>query len=1248
MKTYYPLILLLSLVSVTTLFAQSSCDLLSGNINLGGTAHDPGFQENDPVDMTATLSNGNFVVAWETRDGVDGDASGAYFRLFKEDGTSLTNASIPYNDINATGTGDQGIGGPKVVALTNGFVIGWESENGPGDTGAANDEQQDVFIRVYNNDGNPVSGSTRISVAAQEDHLMYILPLSAGGFVVLIRIDEDNTGNNDDFFIQIFNATGTAVGGLINVSGGVHDGSFQSTDVAQVMVELSNGSFAVAWEAREAADGDGDGAFFRIFNTDATPVTGVITPYTDINASGTGDQGTPGPKLISLANGDFVVGWDSEQGPGDVGPGNDDDHDVYFRVYKTDGTPVSGTTKANSDNAAEEEKLRGLIALTGGNFAVLYDADEDETGNLDDYFVRTFTPAGVAAGGSVEISGGAHINFFSTIQPNEQGFAALNNGNFVVGWAARDGADGDQSGIYYRVFNATGAAVSAVTMPYADINANGTGDQSSSGPVIKALPDGFAIAWTSGEGPGDVGPGGDDNKDVYHRVIKNDGSPFCGTTKTNTDNDAEEDILETIQPLNNGDFVVIYRDDEDVENKDDFFARVIGGAPLSAVCPTIGEMTITPACEGAPYTITVSGLENMAKADNNERDYGLTFHALLSLGGDIYETLDFFVIGTVPFSALSNGGTTATFTPPFIDDLNLLIVARLDAVPAAANCRPQTSLTRVIENKPFIQLAAPPHSCVDAGVQMGLGSASPAGGVFSGPGITDGGNGTYSLDPAAAGVGMHQLTYTVTSALCGATFETRDFEIFAKPTVAFAAPANLCFDAGLQTGLGSGTPAGGVYAGTGVTDGGNGMTYSFDPTVAGVGSHTIAYTYTDGNGCSAMASGVVEVFAMPAVTFIALNDLKVDAGAQTGLSGGTPAEGSATDDMGGYSGPGVTDGGNGMTYAFDPAVAGIGVHTITYTYTDGNGCMAMASDEVEVLPGGLVITPIDNINDLNADGTGISVGQEVAIQGVVHCSDFLESAEIQFYVLETNGDGIGVYAAQTLNDYVPMEGDEVIIEGNISQFNGSLEITPTNITLVSQNNDLVTPVVVNALTEPLENKLVTLEINDANSQTVQLFTFNGGFFLELPSASQGTLGVRVWNSTGISAEFLANYASRTDISLYRITGIVVQEDPEAPFDGSYFLYPCSEQSFEFVVATQEPIWATELLLFPNPTGDQLQVKAPVMIETLCLRDLQGKVLHRSEIQGQEHTLDMSKLPQGVYQLQLMSEGGMVNRKVVKQ
>ncbi|MDD3526846.1 MAG: T9SS type A sorting domain-containing protein, partial [Bacteroidales bacterium] len=53
--------------------------------------------------------------------------------------------------------------------------------------------------------------------------------------------------------------------------------------------------------------------------------------------------------------------------------------------------------------------------------------------------------------------------------------------------------------------------------------------------------------------------------------------------------------------------------------------------------------------------------------------------------------------------------------------------------------------------------------------------------------------------------------------------------------------------------LTEGNPAGGIYEGPGVIDG------WLHPDVAGIGLHTIRYTYTDDNGCTEMAEQTVEI-----------------------------------------------------------------------------------------------------------------------------------------------------------------------------------------------------------------------------------------------------------------------------------------------------------------------------------------------------------------------------------------------------
>ncbi|WP_034062622.1 T9SS type A sorting domain-containing protein [Lacinutrix jangbogonensis] len=286
---------------------------------------------------------------------------------------------------------------------------------------------------------------------------------------------------------------------------------------------------------------------------------------------------------------------------------------------------------------------------------------------------------------------------------------------------------------------------------------------------------------------------------------------------------------------------------------------------------------------------------------------------------------------------------------------------------------------------PTVNFTALADLCLDSGIQTGLGSGTATGGIYSGSGVTDDANGmTYTFDPTTAGVGIHTLTYTFSDANGCSSSASDDVEVFGLPVVTFTALADLCIDSGVQSGLGSGTAIGGVYSGTGVTDDGNGMTYSFDPAAAGVGTHTITYNFTDGNSCSSSAPDDVEVFALPMVSFTALADLCIDAGVQAGLGGGLPTGGV-------YSGAGVTDNGNGMTYSFDPATAGIGTHTITYD-ASAAGCSNSAGDDVEVF--GLPVVTIGTFADvcLNSGsqpifGGGMPTGGVYSGNGVTDMGD---------------------------------------------------------------------------------------------------------------------------------------------------------------------------------------------------------------------------------------------------------------------
>lgn len=93
-------------------------------------------------------------------------------------------------------------------------------------------------------------------------------------------------------------------------------------------------------------------------------------------------------------------------------------------------------------------------------------------------------------------------------------------------------------------------------------------------------------------------------------------------------------------------------------------------------------------------------------------------------------------------------------------------------------------------------------------------------------------------------------------------------------------------------------------------------------------------TGTSSNGCVGTSTISVNLFTQPTATFSPLNPVCATTNPVT-LTGGSPVGGT-------YSGPGVSAG------IFDPAIAGMGTHTISYLYTDGNGCSVSASQTISV------------------------------------------------------------------------------------------------------------------------------------------------------------------------------------------------------------------------------------------------------------------------------------------------------------
>lgn len=232
--------------------------------------------------------------------------------------------------------------------------------------------------------------------------------------------------------------------------------------------------------------------------------------------------------------------------------------------------------------------------------------------------------------------------------------------------------------------------------------------------------------------------------------------------------------------------------------------------------------------------------------------------------------------------------------------------------------------TQVTENLlPAVLLtgAAPAFCFGDPAVTL---QGSPGGGTFAGPGVTG-----AVFDPATIPApDTVEINYQFTDTNGCVNADTEQIIIRALPQVAFAGLAATYCDNDSASAL-TPLPAGGIFSGPGV------LGASFAPLIAGAGTHTITYMFTDGFGCTGQENQLTVVNAAPNVNVT--TPLPV-------LCSNSPAVQLTTVPAGG------TLTGNGLTgTTFDPGVAGLGVHPIGYLYTDGNGCSNKDSLTMEVV-----------------------------------------------------------------------------------------------------------------------------------------------------------------------------------------------------------------------------------------------------------------------------------------------------------
>ncbi|HOM04937.1 MAG TPA: T9SS type A sorting domain-containing protein, partial [Candidatus Kapabacteria bacterium] len=359
-----------------------------------------------------------------------------------------------------------------------------------------------------------------------------------------------------------------------------------------------------------------------------------------------------------------------------------------------------------------------------------------------------------------------------------------------------------------------------------------------------------------------------------------------------------------------------------------------------------------PADAGVGTHTIIYAYQNPATGCDNYCEFEITVNPLpvVTAPNDIFVCADapqFTLSGGLPQggSYYLNGVAVTTFNPSNVNPGVYEIEYRFTDDNGCTNSDYFT-----ITVNPLPEITVEDFEVCASAPSFELNIATPTGGTYSGTGVS---NNTFN--PSVAGLGNHVITYVYTDAN-GCT-NSAEFTITVVPTPVVTVPDDMivCIDANPVT-LSGATPVGGIYSGNGVVNG------VFYPAQAGAGNHIITYTYQS-VGCTVSGTFTISVKPLPEITIpsyepVCVLDNPIDLTASP--AGGT------------FTGNGVA---NGM---FNPSVAGVGTHTITYTYTDQFGCTNFAEFEIIVTPATVITQHPEDVQVLSGQNATFEVVAQYA------------------------------------------------------------------------------------------------------------------------------------------------------------------------------------------------------------------------------------------------------------------------------
>ncbi|MEM6784599.1 MAG: T9SS type A sorting domain-containing protein, partial [Bacteroidota bacterium] len=508
-----------------------------------GVAQGSEFQVNTETEdeqqapSVAMDADGDFVIAWQSGGGQDGDGNGVFAQRYAADGTAQGSEF----QVNSTTTSSQQA--PSVAMDADGdFVIAWQS--GSGQDGA----NTGVFAQRYAADGTAQGSEFQVNTYTTSGQNAASVGMDADGDFVIAWQSNGQDGDNNGVFAQRYDAAGTPQG----VEFQVNTYTFVNQESAVVAMD-ADGDLVVAWQSGGGQDGYGNGVFAQRY-APPPPVSSLSEVPAgaefQVNTETSSDQDIP--SVAVDADGDFVVVWESGGGQDGDGTG------VYAQRYDADGVAQGSEFLVNTTTTNNQQtSSAGMDA--DGDFVIAWQSGGGQDGDGTGVYAQRYDAAGMAQGSEFLVN----TTVTSDQSQPEVGMDA--DGDFVVVWRS-DGQDGDGTGVYAQRYDAAGMAQGSEFL----VNTYTTDDQSN--PSVGMDDDGnFVVVWNSSGQDGA-------NNGVYAQRFDAagvaQGSEFLVNTYTTNNQNRPAVAMDA-----DGDFVVVWQSfDQDGANNGVYAQRYVSDA----------------------------------------------------------------------------------------------------------------------------------------------------------------------------------------------------------------------------------------------------------------------------------------------------------------------------------------------------------------------------------------------------------------------------------------------------------------------------------------------------------------------------------------------------------------------------------------------------------------------------------------------------------------------------------------------